>query len=197
MTKRAFDAVASGLGLVVLSPLLALAALAVAIDSGRPVIFSHERVGRDGRPFRIYKFRSMEEVSGSVPLITAAIDARISRVGAKLRATKVDELPQLWNVFRGDMSLVGPRPEVPKYVALWPAEDREVILSVRPGLTDPATKKYRREERLLASQSNPETYYREVVLPDKVRMYREYVENRSGMTDLRLLAGTLLTVAAE
>ena len=180
-------------GLVATAPLLALSALAVALSSRGPVLFHHERVGWRGRHFRLLKFRTMRHGATGLE-ISAADDARITPVGRVLRRIKLDELPQLWNVIRGDMSLVGPRPEVPRYVdvddPLW-AE----VLSVRPGLTDPATLRYRDEERLLASVSGDrDRHYREVVLPAKLRESLAYLRRRSWRTDLYVLFGTLRKV---
>ncbi len=152
------------------------------------------------------KFRSMSVATAPVraagvtdsgvtgPLVTAAGDQRITKVGARLRSSKLDELPQLVNVLRGDMALVGPRPEVQRYVDLWDEADREVILSVRPGITDPAAIELRREEELLAEQVDPEAYYRTVLLPRKVGMYRRYVESRTLVGDLRILLRTVASV---
>lgn len=199
MTKRLGDVVLSAVALVLLAPVLAVIGVSVVIESGRPVFFRQERIGRDGQPFELVKFRTMAPRPAAEvgPQITVAGDSRVTRVGRWLRSTKLDELPQLWNVLRGDMSLVGPRPEVPQYVALWPAEDRDVILSVRPGITDPASHRYRRESELLAAQPDPDAYYREVVLPDKVRSYREYVETRSTAQDLKVLVHTLRAVVVH
>lgn len=196
MTKRLGDVILSAVALVVLAPVLAVIGVSVVIESGRPVFFRQERIGRDGRPFELVKFRTMAPRPAAEvgPQITVAGDTRVTRVGGWLRSTKLDELPQLWNVLRGDMSLVGPRPEVPQYVALWPAEDKEIILSVRPGITDPASHRYRRESELLAAQPDPDAYYREVVLPDKVRSYRRYVNERTDLGDLKVLARTVQVV---
>ncbi len=196
MTKRLGDVLVSTVALVVLAPLLAIIGVSVAIESGRPVFFRQTRIGLGGKPFELVKFRTMSSrpADDGGPQITVAGDTRVTRVGRWLRSTKLDELPQLWNVIRGDMSLVGPRPEVPKYVDLWPPVDRDVILSVRPGITDPASRKYRREAELLAGQPDPDAYYREVVLPDKVRLYTEYVEQQSAKGDLRLLLSTIHAV---
>ena len=198
MVKRLLDLVASAGGLILLSPLLLAIAVAVVIDSGRPALFRQKRVGRHGTPFEILKFRSMRPATdNTAALVTSAGDQRITRVGGWLRSTKLDELPQLWNVVRGDLSIVGPRPEVQRYVDLWPAPDREIILSVRPGITDPASTKYRREEELLAGQQDPEAFYRAVILPDKVRLYRDYVETQSLANDFRILLGTAQTVVTR
>jgi lipopolysaccharide/colanic/teichoic acid biosynthesis glycosyltransferase len=197
VTKRLIDIVLSAVALVVLSPVLAIVGVCVVVESGRPVFFRQTRVGRGGGTFTMYKFRTMRNGDSSGPQVTAAGDARITRVGAKLRSTKLDELPQLWNVLRGDMSLVGPRPEVQRYVDLWPPHDKQIILSVRPGITDPASHVYRREAELLAGQPDPEGYYRSVVLPDKVRIYVDYVASRDGLADLRILLRTFGAVVAR
>ncbi|MGA4668884.1 sugar transferase [Propionibacteriaceae bacterium Y1923] len=192
--KRVFDLAASGAGLVVASPLLLGSAVAIKVDDpSGPVFFRQERVGLGGRTFRIHKFRSMT-VANSGALVTSANDARITRVGAFLRKSKLDELPQLIDVFVGDMSLVGPRPEVPKYVAMWGEEAAEEILSVRPGITDPASIVYRNEQDELAAAEDPEQHYVEVILPRKVALYRDYVRTNSLLGDLRLILQTLLTV---
>lgn len=193
--KRVFDiAVSSGL-LIATSPLLAVVAVAVKVDSPGPVIFRQTRVGRHGRAFHIHKFRTMT-AGRTGPLVTTAGDARVTRVGRLLRASKLDELPQLVDVLRGSMSLVGPRPEVPQYVELWPAEARELILSVRPGITDPATVQLRWESDVLARQAEPERYYAEVLLPAKAAAYVDYVEHRTFRGDLRILVSTAREVVA-
>ena len=194
MLKRAFDVASSAVGLVVLSPVfLVVAALIKAKDRG-PVFFRQERVGRHGRPFRIHKFRTMR-VANAGALITSADDARITPVGAFLRRTKLDELPQLIDVLRGDMSFVGPRPEVPRYVALWGDAARAEILSVRPGISDPAAIAFRNEQDELAAADDPERHYVEVILPQKVAMYLDYVRTRSFVGDLRVIFGTLAEIA--
>ena len=163
--KRCIDLVGAGVGLVLLSPLLAVIAAAVMVTSGRPVLFRQQRVGRGGAPFEMLKFRSMVNGADRLGgLLTVGGDARVTRLGRLLRASKLDELPQLLNVLRGDMSLVGPRPEVPEYVALYtPAQRR--VLRLLPGITDPASIRYVREEEELASAADPERMYREVVMP--------------------------------
>lgn len=192
--KRIFDVVTASTGLVVTAPLLAAAAIAVRIESGPPVIFRQERVGRGGRPFRIHKFRTMR--AGPGPLISSTHDPRITRVGSILRRTKLDELPQLIDVLVGNMSLVGPRPEVPSYVALWPAAEREIILSSRPGITDPAAVLFHNEQDELAAVDDPEDHYVNSLLPRKVAMYVAYVQNQSLTLDLKILVSTLRVVAA-
>lgn len=193
MLKRVVDVVASAAGLLVLAPLFLLIALAIKLESPGPVFFRQERVGRFGRPFRIFKFRTMTVAppTGGVPL-TVAGDRRITRVGALLRKTKLDELAQLIDVLRGTMSLVGPRPEVPHYVALYPTELRERALSVRPGLTDPVSLAHLDEAEVLARAANPERCYVEEILPAKLQAAVAYAENASFATDLRVLAQTVL-----
>lgn len=198
MIKRLFDVVTASIGLILLAPAMAVIAFLVKRDSPGPAIFKQCRVGRGGKPFTLLKFRSMT-VAPAVggPLVTAATDTRITKVGAKLRATKMDELPQLINVVCGDMSIVGPRPEVREYVNLWADEARQVILSVRPGITDPATLQLRREEELLAAQPDPEQYYRQVLLQEKARLYCDYVNTRSLGRDLGLILRTLASIVTR
>ncbi|WP_227487183.1 sugar transferase [Nocardioides malaquae] len=194
--KRLLDVVAAAGGLLLTSPLLLVAAIAVRAEAGAPVLFTQERVGRHGRPFRILKFRTMRNDVGGAQ-VTTGHDPRITRSGRWLRSTKIDELPQLVNVLRGEMSLVGPRPEVAKYVAEWPAAARAEILSVRPGITDPASIAFRREAEELAEVVDPERHYVEVILPRKVAMYRDYVRTRSFVGDLKIIFRTLRTVAED
>lgn len=195
MIKRAFDLIAAIVGLVLLAPVMAFIGVLVRRDSEGPVLFRQERIGREGRPFTLLKFRSMvDSPLPAGPLVTAAADTRVTRVGANLRATKLDELPQLINVIRGEMSIVGPRPEVAKYVAMWSEEDRQIILSVRPGITDPATLRLRHEEEILAEQTDPEAFYQQELLPRKTRLYRRYVESQSLVTDLGLILRTIASV---
>lgn len=191
--KRVLDVAVSAAGLVASAPLLAVIATAVRLDSRGPVIFRQERVGRHGSSFRIHKFRTMSDGS-SAALVSAEGDARVTRVGSVLRRTKLDELPQLLDVLLGDMALVGPRPEVPRYVAHWPPEARELILAVRPGITDPASLVFRHEGRLLADVDDPETYYLESLLPAKVSLYVDYVRSMSLRGDLEILAATFRAV---
>lgn len=190
--KSLFDFVMATLGLVVLLPAFALMALAIKLDSPGPVFYRQERVGRGGRLFRIHKFRTMrvdaDRVGGQ---LTVGQDARITRVGAFLRAHRLDELPQLIDVLLGHMSLVGPRPEVPRYVALYPAHLREQVLSVRPGITDPASLAYRNEAAQLAAAADPEREYVEVILPAKLAASAAYATRASLWTDLAVLARTL------
>jgi lipopolysaccharide/colanic/teichoic acid biosynthesis glycosyltransferase len=192
--KRLFDVVVAAAGLLVLSPLFVLLALAIKLTSRGPVFFRQERVGRDFEPFRIYKFRTMvvdaPKLGGQ---ITAGRDPRITSIGHVLRKTKLDELPQLLNVLSGEMSLVGPRPEVPKYVEMFRPQFAEV-LSVRPGITDLASVKYRDENEILGKADDPEAAYVNQVLPDKLALATEYVRRASFWFDVRLIFATFWKV---
>ena len=188
--KRCMDVILSLAGLALLWPLGLLVALAIRLDSPGPVFFRQERVGLRGRPFRIHKFRTMR-ADAAGPQVTAGGDARITRVGRVLRRHKLDELPQLIDVLRGRMSLVGPRPEVPRYLALYPEDARRRILSVRPGITDPASIAFRDEESLLAAAPDAERAYIDTVMPLKQRLYLDYVERHGLWGDLRILARTV------
>jgi lipopolysaccharide/colanic/teichoic acid biosynthesis glycosyltransferase len=191
MPKRIFDLVFSALALLLLAPVFALIALAIRWDTPGPVFFRQDRVGRGGRPFRIRKFRTMVVDAPALgPAITIGQDPRITRVGAWLRRTKLDELPQLMDVLQGHMSLVGPRPEVPQYVALYPPELRERVLAVRPGITDPVSLKLADEARVLAASADPERTYREELLPAKLREAVAYAEQASLWSDLRIIWAT-------
>ena len=193
MIKRSFDVAAASAGLLLLAPLFVCVAILIKLDSDGPVFFRQERVGRRFRLFRIYKFRTMiEDAPGRGSAITFGEDPRITRSGRILRKTKVDELPQLLNVLLGDMSIVGPRPEVPTYVNRFKHE-YERVLEVRPGITDPASLRFRDEAAILAAFSNPEEAYLTSVLPDKLRMGEEYLRGSSLLTDLGVI---LRTVAA-
>ncbi|MFH7042826.1 sugar transferase [Paucibacter sp. JuS9] len=190
MAKRAFDICCAALGLALLAPLLVVLAVWVKLDSPGPVFFRQERVGRHGQPFLIHKFRTMRADNAGAQ-ITVGADPRITRSGELLRRYKLDELPQLWDVLRGAMSLVGPRPEVPKYVAMYPEEMRRLVLSVRPGITDPASLRYRNESERLAAAADPEREYIEVVMPAKLALAADYVRQASLGGDLRLIFSTL------
>jgi lipopolysaccharide/colanic/teichoic acid biosynthesis glycosyltransferase len=192
IVKRGLDIAVAAAGLVLLAPVLAVLAVAVRLDSPGPALFRHERIGLRGRKFWLLKLRSMAHGS-SGSQVTAGGDSRISRVGRLLRRTKLDELPQLWNVLVGDMSLVGPRPEVERYVRLFESDYRE-ILEVRPGITDFAAIEYRDEERILASATDPELEYQRVVLPAKIALYRRYLAERSTITDLKIIGRTLTAI---
>lgn len=192
MAKRLFDLLAASLALLLLAPWMALIGLAIKLDSKGPVFFRQERVGRGGVPFRIHKFRTMRADAGKGGRqITVGADPRITRVGVFLRRSKLDELPQLIDVLTGSMSLVGPRPEVPRYVAHYPPALRAKVLSVRPGITDPTSIAYRDESSLLARAADPEREYVEVVLPAKLRGAARYVDERSFVGDLRVMAQTV------
>ena len=198
MAKRLFDLLLSSIGLLLLAPLLLLIALLIKLDSPGPVMFRQERVGRFGKPFRIHKFRTMRhEPAGQGLQITVGADRRITRVGGFLRASKLDELPQLFDVWLGDMSLVGPRPEVPRYVAHYPAALREKVLSVRPGITDIASIEYRDESSVLARASDPEQAYIHEVLPHKLALAAQYVDQSSLWLDVRLIARTVLAIVGR
>jgi len=176
---RYFDIIFSICGLLLLFPLLIVVYLVIKFESSGPSIFRQERVGKDGKIFSIYKFRSMRESNNTnKKLVTVAGDPRITRSGHFIRKTKIDELPQLWNVLCGEMSLVGPRPEVAKYVSLYSENQRE-ILSIQPGITDLASLVFVDEERVLAEKEDSETFYRENVLPEKIRLNLFYVKNRT------------------
>ncbi len=199
MAKRLFDLLASAIGLLLLAPLLLLMAVAIKLDSPGPVFFRQARVGRRGVEFRIHKFRTMlhrEDADPGAALaaaspLTVGADPRITRVGALLRRTKLDELAQLIDVLVGRMSLVGPRPEVPRYVATYPADLRDKLLGVRPGITDPASLAYRNEAALLACAADPEHEYIQVLLPAKLRLSARYIDEASLQGDLRLIVQTL------
>lgn len=194
MLKRLFDILASGCGLLVLSPVFIIIAIWVKIDSAGPVFYRQIRVGKGNKDFGLYKFRSMRVGADKAGLITVGgRDSRVTRSGYYIRKYKLDELPQLINVFLGDMSLVGPRPEVRKYVNLYTKEQMHV-LDVRPGITDKASIRYSNENELLAKADNPEKYYQEVILQDKLRMNLEYVKNHSFRGDIKLIIGTLFKI---
>ncbi len=191
--RRWLDIVTSLAGLILLSPLFVLVAVAIKLDSAGPVFYRALRVGRNGRPFRVYKFRSMvNNADRGGPGITTADDERVTKLGRLLRRTKVDELPQLINVFRGDMSLVGPRPEDPRYVALYTREQRRV-LAIRPGITGPASVHYRHEEELLDGPNWEQVYIQEV-MPHKLQIELDYLERRTLWTDLGVIFQTMMTL---
>lgn len=193
--KRVLDVVVSVLTLMMLGLPLLLLALWIRLDSRGPVLFRQIRVGRHGREFRIFKFRTMrvdaERIGGP---LTVGADPRVTSAGAFLRRYKLDELPQLLNVLLGQMSLVGPRPEMPQYVARYPAEVRDIVLSVRPGVTDTASIVFRNENELLSRSSDPEKTYIEEVLPVKLNHYMEYVHSRSFALDVKIAVRTLMAV---
>lgn len=189
--KRIFDIVASGIGLIILSPLFVVLAVWIKTDSKGPVFYRQIRVGKDNKDFRLFKFRSMRPDSDKLGLITVGgRDPRVTRSGYYIRKYKLDELPQLINVFKGDMSLVGPRPEVRKYVDLY-TTDQLRVLSVRPGITSLASIRYRNENEILASAKDPDKTYVEQVLIDKLNIDLQYIDNASFVGDLKLIFITL------
>ncbi len=189
--KRVFDVVASGFGLLVISPLFLILSVWIKLDSRGPVFYRQVRVGRYNKDFRLFKFRSMRVGSDNQGLITVGgRDPRVTRSGYFIRKYKLDELPQLLNVFRGEMSLVGPRPEVRKYVDMYTSEQLHV-LDVRPGITDMASIRYRNENDLLAEAEDPEAFYVNVVMPDKLRINLEYVAKHSFWFDMKLILQTI------
>jgi lipopolysaccharide/colanic/teichoic acid biosynthesis glycosyltransferase len=193
LLKRCTDIAFSSLILVLLSPILGVVAVAVWLDSGSPVLFRQRRVGLRFRFFQILKFRTMRVQTGG-PSVTVAGDDRITPAGKFLRLTKLDEVPQFWNVLRGDMSLVGPRPEVPEYVELYRGRYQQ-ILTVRPGITDLASIRFRHEEQILAGSDDPVAHYVNVILPAKLNLADEYVRTMSFWGDAVLLWKTLLATA--
>lgn len=195
--KRLFDIIASAIGLIVLSPLFLVLAVWIKVDSKGPVFYRQTRVGRHNKDFRIFKFRSMRVGSDRGSLVTiGGRDPRITRSGYYIRKYKLDEFPQLINVLIGDMSLVGPRPEVRHYVDYW-TPDQMRVLDVRPGITDSASIKFRNENELMAQADDPEQYYINVIMQEKLRLYLKYVDNQSFLYDLRLIFDTLRVVITE
>lgn len=193
MAKRALDLLISAIGLILLSPLVLVLAIWIKLDSRGPVFYRGERVGKDGRPFHMYKFRTMVLEADSIgPAVTYRDDPRITRVGSFLRSTKLDELPQLVNVLKGEMSLVGPRPEDPSYVVHYDAEQREV-LRVRPGVTGPTQLEYRDESSMLEDGSADEDYV-ERIMPEKLKRDLQYVRGRSLALDIKILWQTATTL---
>jgi lipopolysaccharide/colanic/teichoic acid biosynthesis glycosyltransferase len=189
--KRAFDTLLATAGLILFSPVLGFLACCIRLTSRGPVLFRQVRVGKDGRPFQILKFRSMEMQSRNTDrMITIAGDPRVTAMGKVLRRYKFDELPQLWNVIRGDMSLVGPRPELPIYVSGY-TPDQRMVLCARPGITDPASLVYRHEEEILAEQSDPEQFYRTQILPDKLARNRAYLQQITFRNDTHIILRTI------
>ena len=194
MAKRLFDIVSSGIGLLCLAPVFVVMAIWIKLDSRGPVFYRQTRVGRYGRDFRIFKFRSMRVGSDKGRQITVGErDPRITRFGYFIRRYKIDELPQLINVFLGDMSVVGPRPEVRKYVDLYSEEQRKVF-QVRPGITDLASIKYLNENELLSQVDDPDTYYIDVIMPDKLAINLEYIRHQSFMGDIKIIFNTLFKI---
>ncbi|MDM0039471.1 sugar transferase [Variovorax sp. J22G21] len=195
MPKRAFDFVFSIFALVLVLPLLVVLSAWIKLDSPGPIFFRQVRVGLHGRTFRIFKLRTMRTASGApAPQVTVGADPRITAAGRLLRAYKLDELPQFFNVLIGEMSVVGPRPEVPRYVAIYPPDIKNLVLSVRPGITDAASIAYRDESALLAGSDDPERFYVETVLPAKLRYAADYVRQQSFGLDMCIIWRTVVAV---
>ncbi len=192
--KRLFDIFFSSIGILILLPLFAVVAILIKVDSKGSVFFRQERIGKNFKAFRIYKFRTMTvDVENKGPLITVGGDKRITKIGKFLRKYKIDEIPQLINVLKGEMSFVGPRPEVRKYVDLFKS-DYEKLLTIKPGITDPASIKYSREEIALSLSNNWEKDYVERILPEKIMLSSQYVDNRNMLTDLNLILKTIFKI---
>lgn len=189
--KRTLDLVLSFIGLFFFWWLILLSAFIASRDTGLSGFFRQTRVGKDGKLFKVLKIRSMRPVEGVVTTVTTDHDPRISKVGRFWRKSKIDELPQLWNVFVGDMSFVGPRPDVPGFADKLQGKDR-LMLTIRPGITGPATVKYKKEEEILAAQPDPEKYNQEVIWPDKVRINIDYIKNYSILKDIRYIIKTVV-----
>ncbi|MDO5518753.1 MAG: sugar transferase [Clostridium sp.] len=190
--KRLFDILASGIGIIILSPVLIIIALRIKTGSDGPVFFKQVRVGKGGEEFKILKFRTMVVDAEKLGRqITVGADSRITKVGAFLRKYKLDELPQLFNVFKGDMSLVGPRPEVPRYVNMYNDEQRKV-LDVKPGITDLASIRYRDENELLGQAENPDEFYINTIMPDKLALNVEYINKSNLFLDIYIIIKTIL-----
>lgn len=197
MAKRLFDIVSSGIGLILLSPLFIILSFWIKIDSKGSIFYLQERIGKDGQPFYIYKFRTMITNADKMGLLTVGDrDPRVTSIGYYLRKYKLDELPQLINVFKGDMSIVGPRPEVPKYVQLYTEEQRKV-LTVKPGITDLASIKYRNENEVLSRHKDSEKFYVEQVMPEKLRYNLEYIDKNSLWYDIKLILKTFWVIVSE
>ena len=192
--RRPHDFVLSAILLTILSPLLLFVAVAILVMDGRPVLFRQVRIGKDGQPFELLKFRTM--TYGDGPAITVGNDPRITRVGSILRRYKLDELPQLVNVLVGDMSIIGPRPEVPKYVSRFPEQYRQV-LKARPGISDPASILYSNEQEVLEAQADPEAYYVDVLLPQKLELSLNYLQTRSLASDIRIMGCTIGSILKD
>tara|TARA_Y100000813_G_scaffold57151_1_gene40154 strand:- start:2866 stop:3453 length:588 start_codon:yes stop_codon:yes gene_type:complete len=190
MIKRFFDLTSSFIGILVLLPLILVISIVIKLDSKGPVFFKQKRIGKDGKLFTMIKFRSMSVVQKSKSTVSVKGDVRITKVGALIRKYKFDELPELWNVLLGQMSIVGPRPDVKGFADELQGEDR-LILELRPGITGPASLKYANEEELLSHQENPEKYNNEVIFPDKVRINLDYYYNQNLILDLKIIFATI------
>jgi len=188
--KRAFDLIGSIIGLILTGWLIALTYVASTLDTGKSGFFTQERIGLNGRKFKLIKIRTMREIKNVKTNVTTCTDPRITKLGIFIRRYKIDELPQLINIFLGEMSFVGPRPDVPGFADKLKGDDK-IILSVRPGITGPATLKYRDEEEILASENDPEEYNQTVIFPEKVRINKEYIENYRLRNDFRYIWETI------
>jgi lipopolysaccharide/colanic/teichoic acid biosynthesis glycosyltransferase len=194
IVKRCFDIVAAGLGLIVLLPFLIIISVLIKLDSKGPVFFKQERVGKNKRIFEIYKFRTMVNDAEKLGRqITVGNDNRITRVGVFIRKYKLDEFPQLINVFKGEMSLVGPRPEVPRYVELYD-EEQEQILFIKPGITDYASMEFRNENEILGKSENPDEEYIENIMPTKINLNLKYIDEISVITDIKIILDTIICI---
>lgn len=191
--QRCFEAIISLSALLILSPLLIFISVLIKLSSRGPIIFRQERIGYLGEPFMINKFRTMR-VNAEGQMLSTSRDKRVTKIGKWLRATKLDELPQLYNVLNGTMNLVGPRPEVPRFVDAWPANDKKKILSVKPGITDPASIHFKDEATILSKIENVDKYYVQIIIPQKLRIYTNYVESRSFCGDLKIIYTTILSL---
>ena len=193
MIKRIFDLLSSLVGLIILSPLLMLISLLIIIDSKGNAFYSQKRVGRKGNQFNLLKFRTMKQNSDIKGLLTIGKDSRITRIGHYLRKSKLDEIPQLINIIRGDMSVVGPRPETPNYVELY-TEEQQKVLNVRPGLTDYASLEFINESETLAKHDDPEKAYIETIMPQKLSLNLQYIRDQSLLIDIKIIFKTLLRI---
>ncbi|NLK95026.1 MAG: sugar transferase [Clostridiales bacterium] len=192
IVKRIFDIIASFLGIIFLSPILIIVSICIKLDSKGPIIFKQQRVGQYQKKFNIYKFRTMVNNAESLgKQITVGGDSRITKVGGFIRKFKIDELPQLFNVLFGNMSFVGPRPEVPKYVNLY-SDEEKAILEVKPGITDLASLKYSNENDILAKVEEPEKYYIDVIMKDKIKLNLEYIEKSNLFYDIKIIFKTII-----
>ena len=197
LLKRVFDVAASGLVLLLMAPVFVAISIWIKLSDPGPLFFVQERIGQYGKPFNIFKFRSMiHEPEETRRLVTATGDHYITKPGMWLRKYKLDELPQLVNILSGKMSVVGPRPEVKEYVDYYSEEEKRVVLSVKPGLTDYAAIEFRNEEELLAEQAEPEAYYIETILVKKIALYQRYVAERSMFNDLKLIFATFKVIVS-
>jgi len=195
--KRIFDVATSIIGLIVLLPFFIIIAILIKLNDKGPIFYKQKRIGQNFKPFELLKFRTMIVNADKIgPAVTKDGDPRITKIGKFLRKTKLDELPQLWNVIRGDMSIVGPRPEVEKYIQYY-KDDYKEILKVRPGITDYATIKFRNEEEILSKYDDTESAYIKYVLPEKIKLYKTYIKEISFLTDLKIIFWTLWRIVSK